>query len=1044
MKKFLILGILNILFCQSIEKQEESNFYYSDEKTEDQIWDEISVDIQKKDFSKIESKLSKLFHKNNPKYLRIIGDYYFELKDYERSLEFYLLSYNKQKDLNLGLLISQNFVILGEIKQAISFLEEMQENFKDQNEILFQLGILYKQNNPKKSEKIFKDLLIKNLEEEKIYFHYLDSLLIQKKYEEVGTYLQSIKEKTFVKNFLHIWEVHFYLEKAKDALENNEIHSAIQSLSIAYGIDSENEELGLELVNLLCMIEEFSKAEKIISELKSLEWKFLSFGIYFFHKKDFEQSLEYLEQGALAYPNNSTYKKQLGNLFFYFGDTTKAKFFFQEGEKLNPNDSFFPLMLGKIALEENLLEVAGVEFQKAKNLKNKKAEFLYKFTNCLNHTQNKNLETCEKELLESEFEEKIIFLNLFGNFHFKNKNLSKAKYFFQMSLKHKLQFFVLLKLYEIFNQEGDLRNCLEYEKQISKFLKTHPEKKEIFLNLKNKLFFPKTKKNTFKLQLKNFSSQEIIQTYLKPFDLFKMQEVLNYLEEINQKEKALEILKFFIQENSDLKEFYGVYLVKLGEITKAYEIFKSLQSKENNYFIEYNLGFILLQTNPKKALEHFFTSLKFNSSYLFPYLGIAKAYYQLLDYQKADYYLELAKEKFGESETVLWNLGNLKLSLGEIQEAKKIFQRMKKKYDSSDAFYGLALVFEKQKKFHLAKKYLYEAIKREEKKIYLDKLSEIFNKHNPKDLSSLEILFLKKIRNSRELKKNLFNNKTFFIQESKIPFSLEELDDFHITNDLFFIIAKEKLYCVDKNNLAPKWMQSLPEKAKTSYLFAFGILVQTLSNQVFFYDRLSGDILWQKKFILSQIEKINGYFSIFLSVILENGIRKLYELDYNGNIINDLVLEETDEFYLDLNEKIYLLSRVNNYTVFHEISPNWKKQKIKKWKSLEIQFLTQGKMGIYIQTPQRIEFVSSQISNIIPFPSCQNWKLLEFEEKLYSICSEKIFKFEENWEEISDKNIQNQLKLFECSEIVCLKEFLSEKQSIKKKGLLFLEMNLNK
>lgn len=1047
MKKFLVIGALfSLSFCQSVEQQQKEKFYYTDQKTEEEIWNEISINIQKKDFSKIQSQISKLSHKNNPKYLQILGDYFFEQKDYEKSLEFYSSSYKLQKEVSLGLRISENLIILAQLEEALSFLEKMKEDFGEQTQIILQLGVLYKQNEPHKAEKIFENLLTRKIEEEKIHLHYLDSLLLQGKYEKVENYLQNIKQKSFARNFLYIWEVHFYIEQARHFLEKNQISSAIQSLAIAHGIASENEELTFELVNLLCKVGEFTKAEKLISEMKDLEWKFLALGVYFFYKKDFEQSLEYLEEGNLNYPNNSEYKKQLGNLFFYLGDIAKAKIYFYEGKKLNPKDSFFPLMLGKIALEENLLEVASLEFQIARNLGSDNAKLLYKFSYCLLKETKKELEMCEKELIEiSHFEEKIVFLNLFGNFYFKKQNFTKAKTFFQLSLKEKTQFFVLLKLYEISNLEGNLKEQNEYEKKILSIIKENPEKKEIFVKFKNKFFITKKTENLSRSNLKNFSSLEIIQTYLKPLDFSKLQEIITFLEEIDQKQKALEILRLLIQENSNLEEFYGVYLAKLGETWKAFEIFKNLQSKENNYFIEYNLGYILLKTNPSHALEHFFESLKLNSNYLFTYLGIAKAYYSLYDYEKAKYYLALAKEKFGEKEVILWNLGFLELSQGDLKQAKSIFLEMKRKYSSSDAFYGLALVAEKQENYNLVKKYLFQAIKKEEKKEYLEKLLKILEQENSPEFTKYQDLLLKKFPKSSVFKELKLSDKDIVIYEAKFPFSTKEIKSLNVTNDSLYVVIKNKLYCLEKKSFAPKWSQVLAEEVWASYFFELGILIQTSKNQFFFFDKLTGELLWERKFIVSKIEKIEGHFTLFMIVVLENKIRKLYQLDYRGNIINDLVLDFNEEFYLDLEEKPYILSRTNDNTIFYELSPNWKKQKIKKWKGLEIQFLAKGKNGIYFQTPKGIELVSSKIQKNFPYPICADWKIVEFEEEIYSICLEKVFKFENDWKQLNKKALLSKLKFLECSEINCLLSLLKEKnhQILQKEKLYFLEMLLN-
>lgn len=1045
-KIFIFFLSLFILTCQSFQKEEKREFYYTDEKKEKELWNEVLIQTERKNFERARVLIQRLPHKNKPENLKVLGNYYEKIQDYSRALEIYKLAYNVQKDIEVGLTISKLFALLGDTEQAISFLEKLKQDFRGNSEVLIQLGVLYKTTQPEVAEKIFQELLEQDSKNEKLNLHYLDSLLLQKKYEHAADYLQSIKNKTFSKEFLYLWEIHFQLERAKTAIQKKDFSTAIQSLSVAYDLDAENEELGYELVNLLCENREFSRAEKVITEMKDLEWKFLALGIYFFHKNDLEQSLEYLQQGYQTYSSNSEYPKQLGNFFFFLGDLKKAKTYFHEARNKNPYDSLTSFQLGLIAIEENLLELAEREFQKAQKLgdvNSKNFLLVLKILKTNNESEILSLEAQIKNQDLSEWKE--IFFKLVGNFFYKRKNFLKAKIYYKTIVEENPNsFYALLKLFEIAQLERNFKVATQYEKLLLSLVQNDSEKKKLYLKVKNKFLNLKQKKLAIsKSFLRYATPQEIMQMYLMDSkeSLF---EILEYLEEIGERKKGLEILKMLNQSNPEFAEIVGVYLWKVGEKLKALEMFENLKKINNNFFIEYNLGFIYLESNPQRALEHFFNSLSMNSDYYFIYLGIAKAYFLLKDYEKSKEYLGFAKEKFGDTELVLFNLGLLELETGNYTSARKIFLQLKKKYNTADSLYGLALISERENHLNLAKRYLIRAIKKEEKIEYFEKLIQITKDEDSEEIENYKIYFQARFPNSFLVKKFIHQEDDLLIYKLNLQFHLNNFQILGLVENNLFFIKNSKLYCIDVFNSNPKWSYEFSEDILRTHIIFSGVLVYTSSKNLFFFDLLSGELLWRRKLFISHLENIDGVFSAFLIVQLESGIRKLYKLSQTGNILNDLVLDKNELILIDQLENIYLLKEDSNLFNLFELKEDWISQKLKVWMD-KVQVLATGRKGLYLKTMENLELISKgKIQNLgtISFENC-----FEFEEEFFCKVQKKFFSFSSNWSEVQSKTILQRLKFFTCNESKCLEELLAEKNLpfLLKKGKFFLfEMRKSK
>jgi len=978
--------------CQTTQIPFQSKILYTSHKKEKELWIEFRIALEKKDFTKVENLLKKFNSTEDPEKLFLIGKYYFDVLEFEKAKTFLEKSFFHEPKLESGILLSQTYSLLGQPKESIKILNVLNSSYPNSREIQFHLALHYKsQKKYFKAEKILQELINQDFNSFDYKFHYLDVLLLQNKYEKANLWLEIISnslssnQKNKLKTY---WYVNSLTEKAKKNFESKNFKSSIEDLEKAYELDPYNGELAYTLVKLLCKQNQLSRAEEIISDMEISSWKYLSLGEYFFTKSNWIQAEEFWKEGITLYPNYKDFYINLSWMYWNLNDKNSAKFYAILGEKQNKTEPVFHFLLGLFYIDELQFELALEEFEEAKNLGygnevTDAIQIVKLFIIIKNKNNTEDIEALERVLNETENKKlKTIAFSTLGYYYMEKKDYEKAKNFYQKVLdidsKSFSAYFGLLKIYR---QEENLEYINQTYYKIQEIIKGNKILKEKYTQFLNSLDLQEKKYIDYNLsKIINSSVNEILELYLQNPNLNLLYQILQELEKLQKKEKIFLLLSNLSELDSSYREIQATYHFKYGDYQKAEELFTYLRETKNNYYVEYHLGLIFQRTDVLKSLENFTVSMKLNPEFAPSCLALANSYVKINNYSKAIEQFNNCKKKFPNFDLIYYNLGIALLEVGDISEAEKNFLEMKEKFPKSpEAYYGLYLTAKK--------------LNDKNKLFYYYKLHQRFikNSKNHYELETKQAYKIIHLLDKPKFTPIVIDNYIY------IPYE-NSLQKFHISS--------QKLI----------WRISIPEGYKEIFPSMFGILLYYPNNTFLFLDKENGIILFNKKIISKNIEKIVSCEKIIFSVVLPSNIRKLYELNLNGNLTFDLLLEQNENWDIDQNSRVYLWKKDDKSYIVNYLDFKWEKKFLNRIYETNLEFLGRFSKGIFLGNSHKAYQVSTE-NEFLEFwlPLKKELPMLyEWDNILYAVYNKNTYYFsKKKWFVFSqDKNTL-------CSKLKC-------------------------
>ncbi|GIX42502.1 MAG: hypothetical protein KatS3mg129_2235 [Leptospiraceae bacterium] len=834
-------------------------------------------------------------NKENFKYrnnvLLLLGDIYFELKEYDRS-EYYYSELEKLKPDSKEVRNSKTQVKVayylekGNNAFKNKKFKEAEENFKQIIQLrpessigYFQLGILYLElknydqaiSNFKKALEISKDLdhflyLCRTYLETSQFYNSLSCIktglqlypsdekllnLLALYFKQTGNYKKSISILNRI------------LSKNQNSLNT---HKNLYLIYLEMG-NLEKSKYHLEIIKNLDTNKDFWEKENTKLDALTLIKK----GNQYLKNHQYNQAKKLYYKALAIYKHPEVYLA-IGDLYQKLRNYKYAESNYYNALKIS-NDNIY-------AYEKLLDLYKKINYRKYKNLK----------SNIINKSKNNlsfGILYIKLLIQENNLKEALLI----------NQKLL-TKYPDSYIVKKQLAYnYYLMSLEE--NKNKRFQNALSY---VQKALKLEPENllyknsKEIIQNnIKYKALVEELEKAEqlyFKEEYKKAKEIyfNIYQKWKKPLILVRLAEIEFYL---GNEVEGYRLLENALKEKP--KEIYvleALYtrLLELNKLEEAEKGFKEILSiKEDAYYSYYKLGIIkLIKKEYYEALSYFEDAIIYNPDFLPSKIGYGLALYFLKDLKRSEeVFREISQQNGFGREIAILNLSLIYFNQNDNQKAKKELLYLIKQFpEYSDAYYHLAYIEYENRNFLEAERLLKKAISLQKRDVYFWALIKFYKETGIKsdELKQYCMMFLQTYPTSKfyfkvkNIYNELTNNQPFF--EYTYTGNLKDYNILPYDNRLIFYNEKE-IISIEMNT--EKIFFHLNETdIKKVDLNQFLWIIQ--KNQIKAIDPFSGIEIWNRRFSYTICNVYNILPDLVL-LISKTDCKKDLFLYYNDQII---------------------------------------------------------------------------------------------------------------------------------------------------------------
>jgi len=895
--------------------------------------------------------------------LLLLGDIYFELKDFSLS-EYYYNELeklnpkseevrNSKNQLKVAYYIEQGNIAFKnkKFKEAENYFHQVVLLKPEDSIGYFQKGILYLeiQDFDKAIENLKKALKITKKLDHFLYLcrAYLESQNYHEAYSCVQDGLKFYPESDSLLNLLAIYYKNIGNYKQSISVLNKILLKNEQSLNTHKNCYL----IYLEIFNL-------KKAEYHLNKLREIDKENLNYWDKELKKLN---ALKIMEQG------NEFLKKHQYN--------QAKKFYYKALE--NYQHPIVYIAIGDLYLKMGNYQNAENNYLSALKLSDSYQQTYLKLLDLYKIIKNKKKYDQVKQKIYQKSSQNLDFALLYINLLLKEKQYKEAlelnnklikKTPNSIMLKKNLAYiYYLLAIEE--NQNKNFSMALNYINQSKKYdpenVLYHNTKEIIDNNLKNlhyiglleeaeKLFFREEYQKAKEIYLNLYTK------WKKPLILVRLAEIEFYWGNELEGYKILnEALKEKPTEIPLLEALY-TRLLELNRLEEAEKGFKEvIKLKEDAYFSYYKLGIIqLLKKNYIEALSYFDDAILYNPDFLPSKIGYGLTLYFLKDIKRSEeIFRSITEEKGFGSEIASLNVALIYLNKNELNIAKKELLEIIKRFpEYSDAYYHLAYIEYENRNFIEAEQLLKKAIYYQKKDVYYWALIKLYKEigQNKKSLNEYCKIFLKTYPSSKYYSKvkeiyfNLNEEKQFY----EISYT-GDMKDFQILSfDKYFIFYNsQEILNVEKNS--QKIQYHIQEKGIQSvYLNQFLWVIK--NKEIKAFDPILGVEVWNKRFNQNICKLMQIYPDLILLTSESNCKENLFIVYQEKNIKidqpiltffnNNFLILENNEIYKIPQEKIFNPEFTEKNQVL-----NLNQERIKEWGNTESIFyvLTNEKFYIF-------------------------------------------------------------------------------------------------
>ena len=891
------LFILSGNICLKLNNITESEFYfkkaYNLNKNEEAGLNLVNLLILKNDRYSAINILEELYNYNKYEslYPFLLGILYKELSDYDKSLEYFTYSLNRdfqpENEIYYNVIeifkINSNSTLNNKyynlFSRSFSELEKVKNKYKNN---LINLEILINKKNYSEAIKQIKDILFENKNEENLnillgdlYFlnseienaiKIYDSLLLDNPNLFVA-YIGLIDCNIKLKNFERAKNL---INKSKQIFNDNteiffksclynelilDYPSAILDCkrSISKNTNKTSDRL-LKLGDLYIKTNNPSEALKIYSELKGKipsniyedRIKVSNSIISIINSKKYIE-ISNIEKGLIEAKKSLQYNNNLNSELFY------SKFIYKyidqrEGIKLLKNVyikyNYFPIILflrNSTSPKFNEL-IKDLEYIESSNDYKNTLETAMFYEEEENYIEAINF---YNKLLPSE--DDLFIKNRISNCYY----LISLNYFKEKKYEKSLLNINNAKIYKVDNNIKKLESSIKYQIERIKNI-----------NIFNKIEDYENKEKY----------EEALIFYLKIFKNNKNLEIANKIISIFIKNKNIEKLFEFIEtENikkfTEGKEYIASILFKIGYLSEAKTLCLEIINDNPTSLIPHIiLGTIYLEENLEESIKYFNLALDYSSESIEALNGLGIAYYKNNNLMNAKKYFNIALSLDSKNNISIYNLINILIKENNLSYAENLLKNLNEKENLNDYLYLKSYLLYLNGNYKDAFILLEELLKKSQTIKYYDLFLKVSKKNN---ISNYEL---------NEIKTKI----------SKLK--LIENDSYTSSNNVIaFIEIKEKLI-------------QTPIKIKNGYLLNNG-------NNLIMMNNSFSKILW----------KIKGTFSSILNYSPES----ILVLSNNELILIDITNGTARwKFIFDYTVKPILLIRDNIFLYFKSTNKN--------------------------------------------------------------------------------------------------------------------------
>jgi tetratricopeptide (TPR) repeat protein len=925
------LFILSGNICLKLNNITESEFYfkkaYNLNKNEEAGLNLVNLLILKNDRYSAINILEELYNYNKYEslYPFLLGILFKELSDYDKSLEYFTYSLNRDFQpeneiyynvieifkLNKNITLNNKYSNL--FSKSFNELEKIKNRYKNN---LINLEILINKNNYSEAINQIKDILLENKNEENLlillgdlYFlnseiesaiKVYDSLLLENPKLFVA-YIGLINCNIKLKNYE---KIKYLINKSKQIFnDNTEIYyksclfnelildypSAILDCkrSISNNTNKSSERL-LKLGDLYLKTNNPSEALKIYSELKSkippniYEDRIkTSISIMSIIKSKKYLELNNIEKGFIEAKKSIQYNNNLNSELFY------SKFIYKyidqkEGIKLLKDIykkyNYFPIIL----FLKNSVNPQFYELIKDLEL----IEFL-----------NDNKNNLEAAMFYEEEENFVEAINFY------NKLLPSEDDLF---IKNKISNCYYLISYNYFKEKKYELSLLNINN--AKNYKVDTNIKKLEINIKYQIERIKNINiyNKIEEYEKKEKYEEALIFYLRIFKNNKNLEIANKIFNIYIKNNNIEKLLEFIETENiknliEGRESIANIFFKIGYLSEAKNLCLEIINDNPSSLIPYIiLGSIYLEENLEESIKFFNLALENSSDSTEAINGLGIAYFKNNNLMLAKKYFNIALSLDSKNNITIYNLIIIYMKENNLSSAENLLSSLNEKENKNDYLYLKSYLLFLKGNYNEALLLIEELLKKSQTIKYYNLLLQISKKNN------------------------LPNHKLSDIKNKISELKLIENDSYHSSKSIIATIElNEKLvqtpikvkngYLVNNGNNLIMMNNSFSKilwKIKGSFSsinnFSSESIFVLSNNELIMIDITNGTAKW--KFIFDYTVKplllFRGNIFLYFKNINKNN-SLLLKINQNGKLLSSKEFDSSLGLYIDFSENLY-------------------------------------------------------------------------------------------------------------------------------------------